>query len=312
MKDETEEIEQQLGGQKGRGAGQVVVGGHLAQVDAGHVALAHQPLQQFEDLVVQKPPVAGRARARRDRRIERVDVDGDVIADARRDARQHGGRAQLPDVAHRQNVGAGLARGVVVRLVGRRHVADAKLGDAGNVAHLRGPADRVAVAVAHAVAAVDEVQMGVDVDQMHRRLIGERPDARDVNRMVPAQHHRQRAGRQDLAHADLDVGMAVVGVGVDDVGIADVDDPDRVHRQIDRVVLEVVGAGMAEREQRGRIADGARAEPGAGAILGAHVVGRAQDRGVGVDAVPIQHRRLLGERAVADERQVEPAAVVLI
>jgi hypothetical protein len=43
--------------------------------------------------------------------------------------------------------------------------------------------------------------------------------------------------------------MARLGVGVDDVGIADVDDPDLVHREVDGVVLVIVSPAMTEREQ---------------------------------------------------------------
>ena len=50
------------------------------------------------------------------------------------------------------------------------------------------------------------------------------------------------------------------GVGVDDVGVADIDDPHLVHRQIDRIVLVVVGAAVAEGEERRRFADRARPE----------------------------------------------------
>ena len=46
--------------------------------------------------------------------------------------------------------------------------------------------------------------------------------------MIAAEHDRQGAGRQDLAHAEFDVGVALDRVGVDDVGIADVDHADPV------------------------------------------------------------------------------------
>ena len=98
-------------------------------------------------------------------------------------------------------------------------------------------------------------------------------------------------------------------VGVDDVGIADVDDARR-RRQVDDVVLVVVGAGVAEGEQRRGLADGARAEAGAGAPLGAEVEGRAEHGDVGVDGVPVELKRVLAEGRDADEGQVQPAVVV--
>ena len=63
-----------------------------------------------------------------------------------------------------------------------------------------------------------------------------------------------------LRTASSGVAVAGGGVGVDDVGVADVDDAHLVHRQVDRIVLVVVGAAVAEREQRRGLADRARAE----------------------------------------------------
>ena len=94
------------------------------------------------------------------------------------------------------------------------------------------------------------------------------------------------------------------GVGMDDVGVAHVDDPDLVHGQVDRVVLVVVGAAMAEGEQGRGLADAARAEAGAGAVLRAHVVGHAEHGDVGVERVPVEAGRPLAERAVPDEGQI--------
>ena len=128
--------------------------------------------------------------------------------------------------------------------------------------------------------------------------------------MVAAEDHRQRAALEDLADRRLGVAVAGGGVGMDDVGIADIDDPDLVHRQIDRVVLVVVGAAMAEGEQGRGLADAARAEAGPGPVLGAHVVGHAEHGDVGVERVPVEAGRPLAERAVPDEGQIEAAALV--
>ena len=128
--------------------------------------------------------------------------------------------------------------------------------------------------------------------------------------MVAAEHQRQRPALQDLAHRRLGVAVAGGGVGVHDVGVADIDDPHLVHRQVDRVVLVVVGAAMAEGEQRRGLADRARAEARAGAVLGAHVVGHAEHRDVGIERVPVEAGRPLAERAVPDEGQIETPALV--
>ena len=128
--------------------------------------------------------------------------------------------------------------------------------------------------------------------------------------MVAAEHQRQRATLEDLAHRRFGVAVAGGGIGVHDVRIADVDDAHLVHRQVDGVVLMVVGAAMPEGEERRRLADRPRPETRACAVLGAHVVGNAKHGDVGVDAIPIEHRRPLAEGAVAHERQIETALLV--
>jgi hypothetical protein len=97
---------------------------------------------------------------------------------------------------------------------------------------------------------------------------------------------------------------------VHDVGIADINDADLVGRQIDRVVLVVVGAAMSEGEQGRGLADAARAEAGAGAILRAHIVGHAKHGDVRLQRLPVQARWPLAEHAVADERQIQAAALI--
>ena len=166
------------------------------------------------------------------------------------------------------------------------------------------------MAVEDAVAAVDEIEMGVDVDEVHGRLVVEGADAGDMDRMIAAEHDRQGARREHLANAEFDVGEALDGIGVNDVRVPDIDDPHPVGRQVGDVVLEVVGAGVAEGEQGRGLADRARAETGAGAVLGAHVEGRAEHRDLGVDPVPVEAGRLLGEGAMADEGKVQAAFLI--
>ena len=158
--------------------------------------------------------------------------------------------------------------------------------------------------VAHAVALIDKIQMGVDMDNMHRLLIVEGSDAGNMDRMVAAQTNRQGARRQYLAHPVFGVLQAFYGVRVDHIGVANINDADFVLGQIDHVVFVVVGAGMAEGEQGRCLADGARAEAGAGPVLGAHIKGDTHDRHIGVDGVPIQAGWLLAECAKPDKRQI--------
>lgn len=173
-------------------------------------------------------------------------------------------------------------------------------------------AGRIAMALAHAVAHVDEVQMRVDLDYVDRRLLGERAHAGDVHRMVAAQNHRNGAALEDLAHRRLSVAVAGGGVRMHHVSVANVDDAHFVGRQVHHVVLVVVGAAVAEGEESRGLANRARPETGAGAVLRAHVEGNAENRDIRVEAVPVQAGGPLAERAVADERKVEPALLVCV
>ena len=121
----------------------------------------------------------------------------------------------------------------------------------------------------------------------------------------------KRPGGKDLAHAELDVGVALDRIGVDDVGVADVDHA-HLSQEVGDVVLMVIGAGMAKGEQRGGLADGAGPEAGARAPLRAEVEGRADHGDIRVDRVPIEAERRFAEGADADERQVEAAGLVSV
>jgi hypothetical protein len=180
------------------------------------------------------------------------------------------------------------------------------------VLHLGGAAQGIAVAVAHAVALVDEIEMGVHVDDVDRVLVVEGSDAGDVHRVVAAEHHRQGARLEDLANAELDIVVALVGIGVNHVSVADVDHAHFVDRQVGDVVLEVVGPVVAEGKEGRGLADRARPEARAGAVLGAHVEGRAEDRDVGVDRVPVETGRLLAEGTMTNEGQIEAPALVSV
>jgi hypothetical protein len=111
-----------------------------------------------------------------------------------------------------------------------------------------------------------------------------------------------------LRHAEFDIGVALLGVGVNDVGIADIDDA--AVGQVGGVVLMVVGAGVAEGEQCGRLADCARAKTGAGAPLRAAVERRAEDLDIGGNRILVELDRVFPETANVDERQVEPAGII--
>ncbi len=100
------------------------------------------------------------------------------------------------------------------------------------------------MAESHPMPLVDEIEMGVELHDVDRRLVSVGIDAGNVDRVIAAEDDRQRPSRENLAYAEFDVGMAGEGISMDHVGIADVDDPDAL--EIGVVVLVIVGTGMAE------------------------------------------------------------------
>ena len=182
------------------------------------------------------------------------------------------------------------------------------MGDAGNVPAFGGPAQRIALAVAHAEALVDIVEMGVDMHDMNRQFAVEGADAGDMHGMVAAQDDRQRARGQNLAHAVFDIAEALEGIDVDHIGVADIDDADLVAGKVDDVVLRIVGA-VADCEELRGVPESFRPEARAGADLGAEIERRAHDGDIGLDGVPVRPVRLLHEGRDADERQVEPGGL---
>src|SRR3954452_22321045 len=117
------------------------------------------------------------------------------------------GTPRASTLPHAQDVGAHPSRVLVALARGRGDVADAELGQAGDVGLLGGPAHRAAVADPDAVALVDEVEVGVDLDKVERLLAVEGLDAGYGDRVVAAQHHRDGAATEDLAHGRRDVGV---------------------------------------------------------------------------------------------------------
>lgn len=114
MEDEAQHVHQELGGEKRRRSRVVVVGRDLDKVDADDVALLGEPLKDLQDFIVEKTAVARCSRARRDRRVKAIDIDGRVLAYAVGNAVEHALGAQAADIADRQDIGTRFARGGVV------------------------------------------------------------------------------------------------------------------------------------------------------------------------------------------------------
>ena len=166
--------------------------------------------------------------------------------------------------------------------------------------------------MAHAVPLVDEVEVRIDMHDMERRLSLEGRDARNVDRMIAPQDHRQRTGCEYFAHPVFDIVMALLGIGMDDVGVADIDHADLVRRHVYHVVLEIVGAAVAEGEQGRCLANRTGSEARARAPLGAAIERRADDGDVGVDGVPVEADGRLAKSADAHEGQVQATLVVTV
>ena len=192
----------------------------------------------------------------------------------------------------------------------RGHIAYAQLRHAGDVVHLRGAAQRVAVAVAHAVALIDKVQVRIEMHYMNRAHAVKGFDHWCVHRMVTAQHQRHRARCQYFANGVLGIGMAFVHIGVHDVGVAHIHDARLVAREVHHIVLVVISASMAKGKQGGSLADGARAKAGTGPPLRAHVIGHADHGDVGINSVPVHAGGGFGEGAMPHKRQIQAAALV--
>jgi hypothetical protein len=103
------------------------------------------------------------------------------------------------------------------------------------------------MARSHPMTAVHKIQMGVNLNHMHGLLLGKGVDAGDIDGMIPADHHWQRAGGQNLAHTKFNIGMAFIRFRMDDIGITQINDT-HIACEVCRVILMVIGTGMTERK----------------------------------------------------------------
>ena len=153
-----------------------------------------------------------RAGARRLRRVEAVDVVGQVGGATPRHAPRLLGRvapALVVELLHRQHAHAG-ARGEAphVRIV--RRAADADLDDAVGIDQplVHGAAERRAVMEARAKVVVAGVAMGVDMDHADGPLRRDRAQYRQADRVVAADRQRHDLGRDDGGVEGGDLGRA--------------------------------------------------------------------------------------------------------
>ena len=130
--------------------------------------------------------------------------------------------------------------------------------------------------------------------------------------MIAAQDHRDGAGLQDLAHAEFDIGVALLRVRMDDVRIAQIDNPRRLRRQIGDVVLMIVSTAVTEGEKGRRFPDAAWAETGTRAELGAEIERCSKHGDIRLDGIPVRLVGVFAEGCDADEWQIEAARFVSV
>ena len=127
MCDAADGVQQDLRRKDRRGAGMVVIRRHLDQVDPDDPALPGQAVDQLQHLIVKKAPMRRRAGARRDRGVETVDIQRQILVHSDGNTGQHGLHPQFAHLTDRQDVRPHGARGLVPVFRGRTDIADAKL-----------------------------------------------------------------------------------------------------------------------------------------------------------------------------------------
>ena len=106
VKNESNEVQQELGGQNLGAIRRIISGGDLHQIDASHLTALRQALQDLKNVIIQKAAMAWCARAWRNGGTKGVDVDGDIIPSPKRNALEHRINPKLTHLAHRQNIRA--------------------------------------------------------------------------------------------------------------------------------------------------------------------------------------------------------------
>ena len=227
------------------------------------------PADGAQDLARQHAAGLGRPGAGRDARVDDVDVDRDVhgvrpvegLGDRVVDDRLG---AALLDLAHEVPAQALLLH--PREHVDRRPVAaQAHLDEvaAADRARLDQPSHRRPVARQHAPVVGRGVGVRVEVDDPDAARLADLGDRRGRgpgDRVVAAQHDRDRARRRHLVDLAVDERVRAVDPRRDDVGVARVDDV----QELERLVAQLERVDRARRVLR--LADGPRPEPRAGPV----------------------------------------------
>ena len=253
----------------------------------GHLAAGRQQLEQRHAAGL------GRAGARREGRVEHVDVHGQERRsrpDALDRLRHHGLDPALADVVHEE------ARDAALGLPGEDVLAgpvaaqpDLDVALRRHQARLDELVHRRPVRLAHPEDLGARVRVGVEVDQPDRAVRRARtPARRDRDRVIAAEHDRDRAGGHHLAHRLGDRAVRAHMVGGQHGRVAVVDDAQLRERVDPRLQVR------PRRAARGP--DGARGEARAGAVGRPRRRWGADDRHVG----PLEVARVLRQRRAAE------------
>ena len=165
-------------------------------------------------------------------------------------------------------------------------------------------AERVDVGEAEIVDERRIVDMGVEVDDVQRRLVLVSPHDRIGHRMVAAEHDRQRPPGQNRLGQVGRVVERAPDVGRPDVDIADIGDGSVRHLicEVGAPGLRVVEPGVGGGEAQRMLADRARTHARAGEEGRAFVEGNPEDSDIGVERFEIRLDRRAEERRDADKR----------
>jgi hypothetical protein len=268
------------------------------QVDA-RGDLAHGP----EEIDGRHSARLRRSRPRRERRVEHVDVDGQVdgpLPDVRERALDHLADPELPDVVHEERRNPAFALPPEFGRPGPVAAeADLRVARAGDRTGLDEPEHRRPVRALDAEHLAARVGVRVEVDQPERPAA--RRDRRGAglgDRMVAAERQRDDACVDDLADQPRDRRVRMRRVGGQHRRVAVVDDA-QLRERVD-ARFEV----RAGRARRG--ADRARREPRPRAVGHEIVHRRADDRDV--DALEV--RGLLRDRRTAEGEKARVVGLV--
>src|SRR5688572_2119166 len=245
FQDETGKVEDQPRGNLGSHPAQIVRRRHLDKVEPDYLPFLGERFQQLVRLVVGEASGGGRSRTGGEGRIYAIDIDRDEVPLRIRHLLHYAPDANSPDLPRRHYYATVSPGRVEIFFLATAYAADAKLGHAFHVVHLRQTPHRASVTVPLAGTMIGPVEMGVDLDGSERSQILQRSANRYGRGVIAAHNDRHRATGHDLSYGSFDVLETLREVSVHHVDIAAIDDAPR-RRQVHLVEFGVVRAAEPE------------------------------------------------------------------